>query len=676
MQRVFSPCALPRRHILVTTVAAASVISFGCSEETASFVASARVIPESLSLNFGDVSVNERKTLPITFESDGSSPYQIVALNLSGDPDAFEFEPSAELVGDGVRPGQSSTVAVTYVPCPDAWTGDPPRLRSGFDFATCPDSLITADLNITDNTPSQSVRVTLSGSPVQPPQATLRCPAVSAACGEENPSLGTCSFLRFGAVDASANQPCDLIVEVTNAWRDGSAVGPLLIEDIEIQVENVDTDQITSGAEAGFTVLDINREPLSPTADNPVTVQIEPGSQEGTYRFWVRYTGAVPGTWSGSRDNETGLRLSTNVPEERVLSAPISAVGTAPDVSVFPPFHNFEEVAQGDTSSVALSVRNDGNAVLSVTNIAIRSGNPEFTWTTSRGENFPIEVTGTAGDRAFDLEVTYAPADAGFDVEFLEVFSNDPDENPFVVELRGGATPRIEVNPSDILVYEVENPPLPETDRDVIICNVGEAELTVSQFDLEPAVEGGGALDDFQIVVPSSCSTLPCNVDIRLCPPEADGCDSSCTTATVRYKNNDQSSVDEVNLLITSNDPGDMVHRLVLRANDVPCRFPRPVIRVITPNPCAGRIVQVTAEDSDPGGRLGQNDTIVADSYQWNWLFARRPAPTFMPTNQVDMTFLPTRGGQFILGLDVQNTCGQVSQTSATEQIPIRDSCE
>ncbi|MEM7675203.1 MAG: choice-of-anchor D domain-containing protein [Myxococcota bacterium] len=649
-------------------VLSAGLATLVACEDDPSFVASARIEPSTLT--FGDVAVDERKTLPIRFEADGTAAYRIVAFNLNGDDQTFIVEAAPELVGSGLGLGQSSTVSVTYVPCPAAWDGD--RLRDDFDFGVCPTAVAVADLNITDNTPAQSRQVSLLGTPVQQPNASLQCPpADRVICNDASVDVSACGTISFGLVDSTRDPPCDIPIDIRNAWRNGSAVGTLRIENIEVLVQELDERRTVDGASVGFQILDENREPLRVTPDAPLEIPITAGD-EGTSRMWLRYSGAVPGTWRGTSSTGTGLRLTTNDPDNPIITVTVLAVGTAPDISVFPDFFNFETVVQGRTATATIAVRNTGNAALTISGISLDSASTEFQWQTSLGSSFPITLDVL---QPLSVFVRYTPVDAGNDLARLEIASNDPDTNPVRIELRGGATPRIAVNPPDILTFAVADPPQPMTDGDIIVCNVGDATLSVSQLDILPAGEGSTSVDDFEIISPS-CPLVPCPVDIDLCAPSAEGCVDSCETLTIRYANNDLSSVDEVNFVISSNDPGDPEHRVVLRANDVPCRFPLPQIRVVTPSPCAGEPVRVTAEGSDPGGRPGMNDTI--EVFEWDWLFARQPIPPFNldPPLGESMTFLPERGGTYILGLGVQNSCGRTSQTAATEQILIRDSCE
>ncbi len=651
---------------LPVAFAVATSAGVACSDDQTSFEPSARVIPGAL--DFGEVAVNQRKTLDISFESDGSALYRLVEVNLDGDSSAFEVQVAPELQGDGIPAGVTAFVEVTYTPCPAAWDGD--TLRDDFDFdANCPDAPINAGLDITDNSAEPSRRIPLAGVPVLPPSATLVC---ALECGATRADV-PCSTLLFGQVDGSLDQPCDIPLALQNRRRGQRSVGTLVVDDAVIRVRDVNVGTITDGAHAGFELLDANKNPITVSPGQPLVVPVDAGSVEGSVQLYARFRGTVPGTWRGERrpdaDDGTGLRLRSNDPDNLIVAASILAVGVAPDISANPSFFNFEEVATGETETATITVRNDGDSPLQVTNIAILNGSSEFGWTSDRGSNFPITLDPLTSFRIF---VSFSPVNAGFDFDFLRIASTDPDEPNFDVEVRGGAAPQIQVNPPDILVFPLSLEP-PRV-RSVEVCNIGGAPLTIAELDFE-ALDMGAA-DDFAIIEPS-CPVVPCTPNLVVCSPNQVSCTDNCTDIRIQYSNNDQSSVDELNLVIKNDDLGDQNRRVALRAEDVPCGFPRPVIEVVTPDPCVGQPVTVSAQMSEAGGRSGENDQIT--TYEWEWLFARPPVPTFDPTAGQTagqaVSFTAERSGTYILGLNVQNTCGQRSQSAATESIVVSSSC-
>ncbi|MEL7371082.1 MAG: choice-of-anchor D domain-containing protein, partial [Myxococcota bacterium] len=536
----------------------------GCADDEQS-VASAQIEP--MSLRFGDVSFAERRTASIRVTSNGSAPYRAASVELSGDDASFLFESDA-LLGAELAPGQTSTISVTYVPCPAAWLDD--QLRPNFDFGTCPTAMAVAELAISDNS-GEVRRVSISGTPALQPSASVECPpAESAVCNDATIAPSACGTISFGEVNAAQNQPCDIPIDVQNAKRDGASVGTLRVEKIEVLVQDLDARRTVDGESVGFQILDADRQPVRITPDTPLEVSIPDDADEGSTRFWLRYSGTVPGLWRGAESLGTGLRLTTNDPDNPTITVSILAASNAPNIDVIPDFFNFDGSVQGLTSTATITVRNTGSAPLTIRGISLRSDSSEFEWAVASNETFPLTLDVL---EALPVVIRYTPVDAGNDLAFVEIASDDPDSDPIQVELRGGATPRIRVDPPDVLIF----PAAPTSARDerVFVCNVGDAPLAITALNLVPVSEQSTSLDDFSVVSPD-CAVLPCSVDLELCAPGTAGCSDSCENLTIRYANNDQSSVDEVNFVISSNDPGDPEHRLAFRANDVPCLFPRP----------------------------------------------------------------------------------------------------
>jgi hypothetical protein len=243
------------------------------------------------------------------------------------------------------------------------------------------------------------------------------------------------------------------------------------------------------------------------------------------------------------------------------------------------------------------------------------------------------------------------------------------------LEVRGGAVPRLVVDPSDNLLFPLSDPPPPQRDETIVVSNAGFGDLVIGQLDILGPEDARDhpSVNDFTIIEPAGCGTLPCNPGITLCPPSNPGCARSETRLVVRYRNDDISSTDLASLVIQSNDPTDPVHRVVLNATDQPCLFPTPIVTVQTPRPCVGQPVTVSAASSNPGGPLGMSANLTG--FEWSWLFAPPPQPTFSPVDQETTTFVPMRAGVYILGLHVRNSCGARSQSPAREMLNVADTC-
>jgi hypothetical protein len=179
---------------------------------------------------------------------------------------------------------------------------------------------------------------------------------------------------------------------------------------------------------------------------------------------------------------------------------------------------------------------------------------------------------------------------------------------------------------------------------------------------------------DFSI---AECNGTPqaCDLSLSLCPPSSPTCSGtmSQTTFHIAYQNHDISETDYAELHVHSNDPTDPDHIVVLEAHDQPCFPPNPVINVMTQRPCKGQPVMIDGSMSQANGVLGAMTTVTG--YNWSFNFTPQPTPTINPTNTVSTTFTPQTSGFYILLLDVTNSCGAMSQNSATETISVAETC-
>lgn len=665
------PNLLP--HVMLTVLALSSLPRCSC-EETQEFLPGARYEPDNL-LDFGNVSVADEKTLTIVVRSNGSASLTIADALVEGASDKFTVTVPAELAS--LAPGKTSSISVAYRPCPDAWVGN--SLKENFDYNTCPGAPDASDLAITDNTPTGGARITLSGQPVQPPVVTVLCP-VGAACGMTDPNMTVCNGMTFGAVNAGET-PCDLVIEVQNAWRNDKPVGDLSIERMEVIVKGLDDGRFYNGDEVGFSLHELSGSDLVVDTGSPFVVPIDAGDTEGAKRFLIRFSGIKTGLFRGEAATMTGLRLFTNDPDRPLVTAPLTAQGSAPDLTITIDDHvNFGPVEQGLTATATRTITNFGDATLRITDMRVMSGNPELQFDTTRGTNYPIELM---ANQSMDVFIHYTPADTGQDAEQLVITSNDPDPmigTPDIIYIQGGAVPTINVDPPNTLVFALPqplpDPPLPPRRECLTISNVGYGDLVINELEMLGSDDTAThpSVDDFEIEGIASCAgTNKCDPGITLCPPTNPGCTNSSTQLCIVYDNNDISTTDLVNLLIRSNDPVTPELKVVLDANDIPCFFPTPVITVETPRPCKGQPVRVNATSSAPGGAATGGTTIT--SYAWSWLFAQPPNPTFMPADAESTLFIPEKGGLYIIRLDLENSCGSRSQTAGQETVNVADTC-
>lgn len=627
-------------------------------------------------LDFGNVPVTTQISLDIKVRSDGRAPLKIASISTIPDnaeiSKLFKISMTTDLA-EGLRPGETSTITVRYRPCPDAWVND--SLNDQYNFSDCPEAAHQVNLLMVDNSRLGSAEIVVTAQPVQAPVLEIYCPRGGNNCGAQEPQLSECINFSFGNVN-SGETPCDIEFEIRNVKRNGKLTGDLLIERAEMLAYEVtgNNPAIRTGSELGFSIIDQQGQAINFGA-GPLVVSIPDTTADyGAVRLRARFTGAERGVWRGERNQNSGMRFYSNDPDHRpVKSVSFSGTGSAPDIQVWPPIIQFGPVPQGSTKTATLSVSNAGDAVLNIKSIKFETdtNGAKFVYRTSLQEP-PFVVPPFTSNR-FDLFVSYTPVTGGQDADVLIIESDDINDNPIEVAITGGAVPRIRVEPADTLVFALPNPlpapPIPARTESFRISNIGYGELTLSKLSLV----GPGAdpqhpsVDDFTLI---ECNGQnPCDPGIVLCAPSQLGCSNSEVTLNVIYSNNDNSTTDLAELRITSNDPADTEHILVLSAQDVPCLFPTPVITVTSTAIEVGATINVHAITSDPGGAPG-NPGMLTD-YQWQWLFTPGAPPTFGSQGTVATSFLATAAGTHVLGLHVVNDCGSMSQTAASETISV-----
>jgi hypothetical protein len=686
--RLFS---LPRLTLVL--LAAGALARCEC-EEPQTFTPGASYEPSTV-LDFGLVSVTSERVLDVRVLSNGSAALKISQLSFSGADPAklgkFLFEgqtcsPDAACTSlkqplvDGLAPGRTSSITITYRPCPEAWNGN--VLKEDFDFSRCPSAADQVDMSVIDNTREGSHLIVLSGQPAQAPVLELACPQGGGHCNEANPMLVTpCVALNFGNV-TSGQMPCDIVVEVRNKLRDGKPPGTLNVDKLDILVQELNRPGIVRGEEVGFSLLDAAGTPLDVSAVTPFQVPFMPGGTQGVQRFKVRFDGTGYGIWRGEASRMTGLRLYSDDPNNQpFVTVSISATGSAPEIQCDPPRVDFGPVEQNTTKTTDVHCINAGDADLTISDIrfATDTTGQELSFTTDRGQAFPMTVPPFANNR-FTITVSYTPRNSGQDSDTLRIGSNDTGSNPLEIPISGGAVPRIRCEPADSLVFALPNPrpppPQPERCLPLTCSNIGYGDLTIQRVSLvgPEGLPDHPSVDDFSM---RECPNgFPCEPQpaVVLCPPSNPACTNSSKEFTVCYLNNDNSTTDLADLKIDSTDLSNPSLTITLNAEDVPCLFPSPVITVETANPTTGMEVCVNGSASDPGGDPGMQPPTTINGYEWFWLFTPGARPVLNPPDQARTCFTPPTGAQgvYILGLHATNSCGRKSQTAAQETITVR----
>ncbi|MGH1366100.1 MAG: choice-of-anchor D domain-containing protein [Calditrichia bacterium] len=463
-------------------------------------------------LNFGNVGVSDDSLLTISIGNRGTAELQVTSIDVIG-ADASEFSlPNVPVFPIVIQPGGAEvSVDVRFSPT----TGG---VKSGF-------------LIMVNNDPDENpLDVALSGTGVFPdiePSAVAlnfgELPAGSdslRALGISNLGQGNLLISSLQLVGANASefafQAPPLPIKVTpggsaaqviisfNPTFKGSKVAflsivsndpdenPLFIQldgtateaDIRLSVEEFDYGNVPVGDDStqqlrifndGDAVLMVTDLQIAGGNENqfllvnpPVLpLLIQPGGSSGFIQ-----TRFVP--TSGGLKTST-LTIVSNDPDEGQQQIILRGTGIEPDIKSDVNPLNYGPVVVGDSLTIFFQISNVGLAPLIITDTSLVSSDGQFEVVTF--PSLPVTVPPNGG-RA-PLSVKFKPLALGASSATLQVISNDPDENPFEVELLGtGVQPRIVTVPDTLNFGNV----LIKTDSitQILIRNDGGAPLTVS----------------------------------------------------------------------------------------------------------------------------------------------------------------------------------------------------
>ncbi len=310
--------------------------------------------------------------------------------------------------------------------------------------------------------------------------------------GDENPL--TVSLHGYGgvgdiAIDAVAHEYGDLVYG--DAGTD--ATHTFVLENTDSAAALYVTAMPLTGANPGqFSVAGTRERVLPPSSQVPLTVRFAPGGRVG--------------------EMSARLRIVSSDPDESPLDVFLSGRALGPDVAISPgsPYHyGLWPVGQGWWRN--FRVTNEGTLDLLATAVTV-TGDEDFEITQGGG---PFVVT---SGETHEVRVEYTAGAVGLRSALLELVTNDPDENPAIVELFGlGGLPELV---ADQIVHDFGTALLGESvSRTCRIHNVGsitfrgQAELAGLEAEDFSFVQGGG-----QIVVGPDAEI---DVEIRFSPTVA-----------------------------------------------------------------------------------------------------------------------------------------------------------
>lgn len=488
-----------------------------------------------------------------------------------------------------------------------------------------------------------------------PPRMVLSCAAPSSTCGDPAPEFGPCVGMNFG--DVAANEPpCDRLIELRNLPRDGEPTRDLVIERLAFTVNEPASGRVVTGPEVGFSIHGLDGAELLVGPRDPLVVTIPAGQTEGRRRLWARFSGIRRGLFLGDPQVGTGLHLTSNDPDQPLLSWPVSGFGSGPKLEVWPPYLDFGPIAPGVVQTQTLTLTNIGERPLSIweLQLAVDRAGVELNFRTIDG--IPPLLLGVGEART--VAVRYAPSTGQPLRDQLVIRSDDAEAQTIVVPVISGSAPRLAVDPPGL---EFAASP---ASASFTLNNVGDEDLVISGL----AIVGYGgdltssSVDDFRI---AGCPE-PCSPGWVLCAAGNAGCGTSSLSVEVELDDNDAVPSDHAELRIHSNDPAQPEQILLLRRAPG-CPMPAAAVEVQTLQPRVAHPVQLGAVSSGPGG-----GEIIA--YEWSVLFAPSGLlPALTAVDGPSTAFVPLIAGPHLVGLRVTDRCGQVSPLFTSTSIDVAE---
>ena len=299
--------------------------------------------------------------------------------------------------------------------------------------------------------------------------------------------------------------------------------GSMNYEDVEITSSSTETFIVSN---TGGATLSVSSSSITGTDAGDFSITggggsftLSPGATRNVY---VRFSPSSTGAKSAI------LRFDNDDPDEDPKDISLSGNGIViPDISASPNPVNYGSIEAGSYSDNTVTVSNDGTGTLNVSSTAITGTHSAEFSIHSGGGSFSLSPGATR-----NIIVRFSPSSAGTKNASLRISSDDPDEDPYYVNLNGtGILPDINVDPGSMNFGDVEVGD--NSTETFVVSNNGGASLSVSSTTLV-----GGNSDEFNITGGGGSFTLSPgatrNVDVQF-SPSSEGSKST----TLRFISND-----------------------------------------------------------------------------------------------------------------------------------------
>ncbi|WP_143308264.1 choice-of-anchor D domain-containing protein, partial [Candidatus Entotheonella palauensis] len=380
-----------------------------------------QVEASTATLSFAEVEVGRTRERVLMITNVGNATLTIREINVASEPEGV-FALADELSAAGVSTDEISVAPQAEVPI-------------GVVFAPEAPGLVTGTLQLmSDAVNLEVLTVSLDGMGTEAPMPTLTAsPAV----------------LDFGTLEIG--QTRTLTVSMLN---EGTA--DLMISDLEL----IASDGIS------FELGTIPGLPAVVPPNTTVTAEI---------RFVPDTEGSATGTFRISSDDPDNPETVLPVSGE-ALPEPVAQLTASPSPIIF------GDVRVGTAATRTLSIANEGNANLNVTELMVNSGSDSVFRLGGRRQA-PFTVAPGAVET---VDIVFAPSEVGLVTGTIEIESNASNAPETIVSLRGtGTAPEITLSPDELNFNGV--PVGSSRTIAVTAVNNGTAALEISAITIEGA---------------------------------------------------------------------------------------------------------------------------------------------------------------------------------------------
>ncbi|RMF59733.1 MAG: choice-of-anchor D domain-containing protein, partial [Calditrichaeota bacterium] len=306
----------------------------------------------------------------------------------------------------------------------------------------------------------------------------------------------TPTALNFG--DVVVGTSASLSIQISN-----TGVGNLIVSDLDILGANAGEFEVTSSPPLPIVIA-----PGAPPEQIEIT--LSPDSMGIKSAF---------------------LSIVSNDPDENPVFISLSGVGTEARITSSIAQINFGDVWVGEDSLTSFQIWNEGNIDLVITSLGLVGTNSDQ-FSLPQLPNLPITLAPFAD--TLELFVSFNPTTLGIKNAQIEFQSNDPNDNPYFVDLSGrGVLPDIAANPPTVTFDSV----LVGDSAFVIlqIQNTGTAPLTISDTSLIGSHRGlfeVKTLPQLPVIIPPDGNFI--QVELKFTPDSV-----GLKTATLQFFSDD-----------------------------------------------------------------------------------------------------------------------------------------